>query len=157
LCLVIEYCVLGSSNEEAAEQEELEAMALQKRMVAALREEDFEVTQIPDIKTPTINKSDKKQNNANLVSFSVTLKHLLYLLKFHQEVVIRDLTKLSKDDKLEVPKICVTTGANCLSELLKVNNSLQELYMWSNDIGDEGISCVLLLMLICVCFFCFSH
>jgi len=38
--------------------------------------------------------------------------------------------------------VVVTTGANCLSELLKVNDSLQELDMSENDIGDEGISSV---------------
>jgi len=38
--------------------------------------------------------------------------------------------------------VVVTTGASFLSELLKVNNSLQELEMWGNDIGDEGISSV---------------
>jgi len=36
----------------------------------------------------------------------------------------------------------VTTGASCLSELLKVNNSLQELDMEYNYIDDEGISSV---------------
>ena len=38
--------------------------------------------------------------------------------------------------------VVVTTGASCLSELLKVNNSLQVLKMSYNDIGDEGISSV---------------
>ena len=38
--------------------------------------------------------------------------------------------------------VIVTTGASCLGELLKVNNSLQELYMWQNAIGDDGISSV---------------
>ena len=33
----------------------------------------------------------------------------------------------------------VTTGASYLSELLKVNNSLQELDMYGNEIGDDGI------------------
>ena len=41
-------------------------MALQKRMAAALDEKDFEVSQIDDF---TINKSDKKQSDTNLVSF----------------------------------------------------------------------------------------
>ena len=36
----------------------------------------------------------------------------------------------------------VTTGASCVGELLKVNNSLQELYMRDNDIGDDGMSSV---------------
>lgn len=67
LCLLIEYCVSGSSNEEAAEEEEVEAMALQKRLAAALHEEDFEVSQIHDAKTATIDKSDQKENDANLV------------------------------------------------------------------------------------------
>ena len=35
--------------------------------------------------------------------------------------------------------VIVTTGASCLSELLKVNNSLQELVMYGNDISDDGI------------------
>ena len=38
--------------------------------------------------------------------------------------------------------IIVTTGASCLGELLKVNNSLQELDMNNNAIGDDGISSV---------------
>ena len=35
--------------------------------------------------------------------------------------------------------VIVTTGASCLSELLKVNNSLQELVMYRNNISDDGI------------------
>ena len=38
--------------------------------------------------------------------------------------------------------VIVTTGASCLGELLKVNNSLQELVMYGNRIGDDGISSV---------------
>ena len=38
--------------------------------------------------------------------------------------------------------VIVTTGASCLSELLKVNNSLQELGMGHNHIGDDGMSSV---------------
>ena len=38
--------------------------------------------------------------------------------------------------------VIVTTGASCLSELLKVNNSLQELNMGSNDVTDDGMSLV---------------
>ena len=93
----------GSSNEEAAEQEEIEAMALQKRMAAALREDDFEVAQLDNDTIPTINKSDKKQTNTNLVS--CVIQFVFYNL-CHQEIVTRDLTKLSKDDKLEVIQIC---------------------------------------------------
>ena len=36
----------------------------------------------------------------------------------------------------------VTTGASCVGELLKVNNSLQELVMAGNQIGDDGMSSV---------------
>ena len=36
--------------------------------------------------------------------------------------------------------VIVTTGARCVGELLKVNNSLQELYMGYNPIGDDGMS-----------------
>ena len=36
----------------------------------------------------------------------------------------------------------VTTGASCLGELLKVNNSLQVLDMRDNDIRDDGMSSV---------------
>ena len=68
LCLLTECCVPGSSNDEAAEQEEVEAMALQKRMAAALREDDFEVAELDNDKTITIDNSDKKQTNTNLVS-----------------------------------------------------------------------------------------
>ena len=38
--------------------------------------------------------------------------------------------------------VIVTTGASCVGELLKVNNSLQELVMWGNQIGDDGMSSV---------------
>ena len=38
--------------------------------------------------------------------------------------------------------VIVTTGASCLGELLKVNNSLQELDMGWNIIGDDGMSSV---------------
>ena len=38
--------------------------------------------------------------------------------------------------------VIVTTGASCVGELLKVNNSLQELDMGRNDIGDDGVSAV---------------
>ena len=38
--------------------------------------------------------------------------------------------------------VIVTTGASCVGELLKVNNSLQELDMGSNPIGDDGVSAV---------------
>ena len=38
--------------------------------------------------------------------------------------------------------VIVATGTSCLGELLKVNNSLQELIMYNNDIGDEGMSSV---------------
>ena len=38
--------------------------------------------------------------------------------------------------------VIVTTDASCLGELLKVNNSLQELDMAYNAIGDDGMSSV---------------
>ena len=38
--------------------------------------------------------------------------------------------------------VIVTTGASCLGELLKVNNSLEEFEMWDNEIGDDGVSSV---------------
>ena len=38
--------------------------------------------------------------------------------------------------------VIVTTGASCLGELLKVNNSLQELDVGHNSIGDNGMSSV---------------
>ena len=38
--------------------------------------------------------------------------------------------------------VIVTTGASCLGELLKVNNSLQKLDMGYNPIGDDGMSSV---------------
>ena len=38
--------------------------------------------------------------------------------------------------------VIVTTGASCLGKLLKVNKSLQELYMRGIDIGDDGMSSV---------------
>lgn len=33
-------------------------------------------------------------------------------------------------------------GASCLGKLMKVSNSLQELIMGSNDIGDDGIAVI---------------
>ena len=63
------FAVPGSSNEEAAEQEEIEAVALQKRMAAALREDDFEVVEVDnDTMMPTTRESDKKQTDTNLVN-----------------------------------------------------------------------------------------
>ena len=38
--------------------------------------------------------------------------------------------------------VIVTTGASCVGELLKVNNSLQELVMSDNPIGDDGMSSI---------------
>ena len=38
--------------------------------------------------------------------------------------------------------VVVTTGASCLGELLKVNNSLQKIDIGWNDIGDLGISSI---------------
>ena len=38
--------------------------------------------------------------------------------------------------------VIFTTGASCVGELLKVNNSLQELDMRDNPIGDDGMSSV---------------
>ena len=38
--------------------------------------------------------------------------------------------------------VIVTTGARCLGELLKINNSLQELNMGYSTISDDGISSV---------------
>ena len=35
--------------------------------------------------------------------------------------------------------VIVASGASCLSELLKVNNSLQELVMHDNKISDDGM------------------
>ena len=39
--------------------------------------------------------------------------------------------------------ICmITTGAISISKMMMVNHSLQELYMWNNNIGDDGISAI---------------
>ena len=38
--------------------------------------------------------------------------------------------------------VIVTTGASCVGELLKVNNSLQEFFMGYNPISDNGMSSV---------------
>ena len=38
--------------------------------------------------------------------------------------------------------VILTTGGSCIGELLKVNNSLQELVMEGNPICDDGISSV---------------
>jgi len=50
---------LGSSNEDAAQEEELQAIALQKRMAATLQEEDFEVAQLIDSSSTTAVKPAK--------------------------------------------------------------------------------------------------
>ena len=36
----------------------------------------------------------------------------------------------------------ITTGAISISKMMMVNHSLQELYMWGNNIGDDGISAI---------------
>ena len=36
----------------------------------------------------------------------------------------------------------ITTGAISISKMMMVNHSLQELYMWDNNIGDDGISAI---------------
>ena len=36
----------------------------------------------------------------------------------------------------------ITTGAISISKMMMVNHSLQELYMSSNNIGDDGISAI---------------
>ena len=38
--------------------------------------------------------------------------------------------------------VIVTTGASYLGKLMRVNNSLQELVMRNNTIGDDGMSSV---------------
>ena len=36
----------------------------------------------------------------------------------------------------------ITTGAISISKMMMVNHSLQELNMWGNNIGDDGISAI---------------
>ena len=36
----------------------------------------------------------------------------------------------------------ITTGAISISKMMMVNHSLQELDMWNNNIGDDGISAI---------------
>ena len=36
----------------------------------------------------------------------------------------------------------ITTGAISISKMMMVNQSLQELNMWSNNIGDDSISAI---------------
>ena len=60
------------------------------------------------------------------------------LLLMHHCCII----KLMADWLCVIVIVIVTTGASCLGELLKVNNSLQELYMGDNSIGDDGMSSV---------------
>ena len=36
----------------------------------------------------------------------------------------------------------ITTGAISISKMMMVNHSLQELYMYDNNIGDDGISAI---------------
>ena len=71
----------GSSNEEAAEEEELEAIALQKRMAAALQEEDFEVAQLVDT-NPTAAVKPAKKTASDAVS--IKERRLLIYYFFYQ-------------------------------------------------------------------------
>ena len=52
------------------------------------------------------------------------------------------IIKLMTDWFCVIVIVIVTTGASCLGELLKVNNSLQKLDMGYNVIGDDGMSSV---------------
>ena len=36
----------------------------------------------------------------------------------------------------------ITTGAISISKMMMVNHSLQQLHMWGNNIGDDGISAI---------------
>ena len=38
--------------------------------------------------------------------------------------------------------IVITTGATSISQALMVNRTLLELYMWNNQIGDDGITAI---------------
>ena len=60
------------------------------------------------------------------------------LLLMHRYCII----KLMADWLCVIVLVIVTIGASCLGELLKVNNSLQELDMGDNAIGDDGMSSV---------------
>ena len=51
-------------------------------------------------------------------------------------------TKLFTHANTVIMIVIVTTGASCIGELLKVNNSLQELAMYGNPIADDGVSAV---------------
>ena len=51
-------------------------------------------------------------------------------------------TKLFTLGNTVIMIVIVTTGASCVGELLKVNNSLQELDMSFNPIDDDGVSAV---------------
>ena len=52
------------------------------------------------------------------------------------------ITKLFTLGNTIIMIVIVTTGASCVGELLKVNNSLQELVMRRNPIDDDGVSAV---------------
>ena len=44
---------------------------------------------------------------------------------------------------LRLQCVCmITTGAISISKMMMVNHSLQELEMWDNNIGDDGISAI---------------
>jgi len=45
-------------------------------------------------------------------------------------------------DVLLIVIVIVSTGASCLSELLKTNNSIQNLTLRDNYIGDDGMTLV---------------
>ena len=63
------------------------------------------------------------------------------MLDIAQQYYVR-YTPVSLFDVLMQNLYIVTTGASCVGELLKVNNSLQELGMNYNDINDDGMSSV---------------
>lgn len=80
---VEDNAVSGSEEEDIEEEEEKEALALQKRLASALDDEDFD-TQDFDLVQKDTNKELKKSSTKD------------------KEHVIRDLSQLSKEEKLEI-------------------------------------------------------
>ena len=73
----------------------------------------------------------------NIQCFTIILYRLIFNIVCESSILSLFYYKL-----LVIVIVIVTTGASCVGELLKVNNSLQELDMGYSPIGDNGMSSV---------------
>ncbi|XP_077998552.1 something about silencing protein 10-like isoform X1 [Glandiceps talaboti] len=114
--------VSGSEEEDAQEEEEKEALALQQRMAQTLQDEDFGM-ELFKTKTKPVSELSTKEE---------------------QEKVIKDLTKLSKREKLELLKKespeLLELIEDFKSKLKEVIDKLQPLmnFVKEGSIGGKG-------------------